>query len=456
MEAAQEIDYGMGDDFQLPVIDLHKYYRAVTSLSTYRIKGKVTELTGLVVKAVVPGVRVGELCYIQTFNARALPIKAEVVGFKDKEVLLMPLGDLEGIGPGNDVIPTGGCLKVRVGEGLLGRVLDGLGDPIDADTHGPLTYTTEYPVMAPPPDPLTRKRITKPISVGIRCIDSVLTVGEGQRVGIFAAAGVGKSTTMGMLARNCESDVNVICLVGERGRELRDFLEKDLGEAGLARSVVVVSTSDQPSLVRSKAAYVATAIAEYFRDQGQTVLLMMDSVTRFARALREIGLAIGEPPARQGFTPSVFSTLPKLLERTGNSATGSITAFYTVLVEGDDMTEPVADEVRSILDGHIVLSRGLASRGHYPAVDVSESVSRVMSSIVDEEHEQAARKLREVVANYEKERDLILIGAYESGSDPNVDYAIEKIEDVNNFLKQHVMDKIHLSESVDELKNIFM
>ncbi|HEX5034688.1 MAG TPA: FliI/YscN family ATPase, partial [bacterium] len=252
------------------------------------------------------------------------------------------------------------------------------------------------------------------------------------------------------------SDVNVICLVGERGRELRDFLEKDLGEAGMARSVVVVSTSDQPSLVRSKAAYVATAIAEFFRDQGRTVLLMMDSVTRFARALREIGLAIGEPPARQGFTPSVFSTLPKLLERTGNSATGSITAFYTVLVEGDDMTEPVADEVRSILDGHIVLSRALAARGHYPAVDVSESVSRVMSSIVDEEHEQAARKLREVVANYEKERDLILIGAYEAGSDPNVDYAIEKIEDVNNFLKQHVMDKIHLSESVDELKNIFM
>ncbi len=443
------------DDFEVPTVDLHRYYRAVSALSTYRIKGKVTELTGLVVKAIVPGVRVGELCFIQPFH-RSQPIKGEVVGFKDKEVLLMPLGDLEGIGPGNDVIPTGNCLMVRVGYGLLGRILNGLGDPIDSDTHGPLQYDTEYPVMASPPDPLTRKRITQPISCGIKSIDSILTVGEGQRIGIFAAAGVGKSTTMGMLARNTEADVNVICLVGERGRELRDFLEQDLGEEGMARSVVVVSTSDQPSLVRSKAAYVATAIAEFFRDQGKKVLMMMDSVTRFARALREIGLAVGEPPARQGFTPSVFSTLPKLLERTGNSAKGSITAFYTVLVEGDDMTEPVADEVRSILDGHIILSRSLASRGHYPAIDVSESVSRVMTNIVDEDHVQAARKLREVVANYEKERDLILIGAYESGSDPNVDYAIEKIEEANNFLKQGLHDKIHLTEAVDELKSIFL
>lgn len=450
-----ELAIQIEDDFELPKVDLYKYYREINSISTYRIKGKVTELIGLVVKAVVPGVRVGELCYIQPFN-RSQTIKAEVVGFKDREVLLMPLGNLEGIGPGNDVIPTGGCLSVRVGDGLLGRVLDGLGDPIDTDTYGPLQYDTEYPVMASPPDPLTRRRITQPISVGVKAIDAVLTCGEGQRVGIFAAAGVGKSTMMGMLARNTEADVNVICLVGERGRELRDFLEQDLGEEGLARSVVVVSTSDQASLVRSKAAYVATAIAEYFRDQGKKVMLMMDSVTRFARALREIGLAVGEPPARQGFTPSVFSTLPKLLERSGNSATGSITAFYTVLVEGDDMTEPVADEVRSILDGHIVLARGLAARGHYPAIDVSESVSRVMSSIVDEEHEMAARKLREVVANYEKERDLILIGAYESGSDPNVDYAIEKIEDVNNFLKQGVQDKVDFSDAVAELKNIFL
>jgi flagellar protein export ATPase FliI len=442
-------------DFEMPTIDLRRYYREINSLSTYRIKGKVTELVGLVVKAIIPGVRVGELCYIYPFHS-SNPIKAEVVSFREKEVLLMPLGALEGIGPGNEVVPTGNCLLVRVGEGLLGRVLDGLGDPMDEDTHGPLETTEAYPVMAPPPDPLTRKRITQPISVGVKSIDSMLTVGEGQRVGIFAAAGVGKSTTMGMLARNCEADINVLCLVGERGRELRDFLEKDLGAEGLARSVVVVSTSDQPSLVRAKAAYVATAIAEYFRDQGKRVILMMDSVTRFARALREIGLAIGEPPARQGFTPSVFSTLPKLLERSGNSATGSITAFYTVLVEGDDMTEPVADEVRSILDGHIILSRGLASRGHYPAVDISESVSRVMSSIVDEEHEMAARKLREVVANYEKERDLILIGAYESGSDPKVDYAIEKIEEVNEFLKQHTHDKINFAESVQQLKGMFL
>jgi flagellar protein export ATPase FliI len=449
------VAYQFEDGFEIPTVDLHRYYREISSLSTYRIKGKVTELTGLVAKAIVPGVRVGELCYIQPYH-RSHPIKAEVVGFKDKEVLLMPLGDLEGIGPGNDVIPTGNCLTVKVGEGLLGRILDGLGDPMDTDTHGPLQWETEYPVMASPPDPLTRKRITQPISVGIKSIDAILTVGEGQRVGIFAAAGVGKSTTMGMLARNTEADINVICLVGERGRELRDFLEKDLGAEGMARSVVVVSTSDQASLVRAKAAYVATAIAEFFRDRGKRVILMMDSVTRFARALREIGLAIGEPPARQGFTPSVFSTLPKLLERSGNSAKGSITAFYTVLVEGDDMTEPVADEVRSILDGHIILSRAMAARGHYPAVDVSESISRVMSSIIDEEHEMAARKLREVVANYEKERDLILIGAYESGSDPNVDYAIEKIEEVNNFLKQGLQDQIHLSQSVEELKSIFL
>jgi len=439
----------------LPKIDLSRYLRLINSLATYRIKGRVTELTGLVVKAVVPGVRVGELCYIESSHKK-IPTKAEVVGFKDREVLLMPLGELEGIGPGNDVIPTGSCLMVRVGDGLLGRVIDGLGDPIDTDQRGPLSLSQEYPVMAPPPDPLQRQRILHPISVGVKAIDGILTCGEGQRVGLFAAAGVGKSTTIGMIARNTEAEINVICLVGERGREVRDFLEHDLGEEGLTRSVVVVATSDQPSLVRCKAAYVATAIAEYFRDQGKKVLLMMDSVTRFARALREIGLAVGEPPARQGFTPSVFSTLPKLLERAGNSNKGSITAFYTVLVEGDDMTEPVADEVRSILDGHIVLSRDLANRSHYPAINVSESVSRVMSNIVDPEHLDASRKLKEVVASYEKERDLILIGAYEQGSDPKVDYAIEKIEEVNNFLKQSTSDRVEYGESVEMLKSIFM
>lgn len=435
-------------------IDFQKYRRAIANLSPYKVKGRVTELTGLVVKAIVPNVRVGELCLIES-HYRKQPLKAEVVGFKDNQVLLMPLGDLEGIAPGSEVIPSGNCLMVPVGYGLLGRVLDGLGDPIDTDQRGPLKWSEQYPVQASPPDPLTRQRILHPISVGVKAIDAMLTAGEGQRLGLFAAAGVGKSVTMGMIARNTEAEVNVICLVGERGRELRDFLEQDLGEEGLSRSVVVCSTSDQPSLVRAKAAYAATAIAEYFRDQGKKVLLMMDSVTRFARALREIGLAIGEPPARQGFTPSVFSTLPRLLERTGNSDKGSITAFYTVLVEGDDMNEPVADEVRSILDGHIILSRDLANRGQYPAVNVSESISRVMTTIIDEEHMQAARKLKEVVANYEKERDLILIGAYEAGSNPAVDYAIEKIDEVNEFLKQGTHEKVTFEEAVEGLKAIF-
>jgi flagellar protein export ATPase FliI len=438
----------------IPEINFSKYHHILSSISTYNIKGKVTELTGIVVRAVVPGVRMGELCYIVPFHDQA-PIKSEVVGFRDQEVLLMPLGELEGIGLGNDVIPTGHILTVRVGDGLLGRVLDGLGDPLDEDKKGPLEFEEEYPVSANPPKALKRERVTKKISVGIKAIDAILTVGEGQRIGFFAAAGVGKSTLIGMIARNTEADVNVICLVGERGREVRDFIEESLGEEGLARSVVVVSTSDQPSLVRLKAAYVATAIAEYFRDKGKKVMLMMDSITRFARALREVGLAVGEPPARQGFTPSVFSTLPRLLERSGNSDKGSITAFYTILVAGDDMNEPIADETRSILDGHIILSRALATRGQYPAIDVSESVSRVMDSIIDEDHRDAARKLREVVANYEKERDLILIGAYEEGSDPKVDYAIEKIEEVNTFLKQNVGEKIDADEAISLLKELF-
>ncbi|MBI4411754.1 MAG: flagellar protein export ATPase FliI [Deltaproteobacteria bacterium] len=436
------------------IIDFEKYRRALADLTLYKVKGKVTELTGLVVKAVVPNVRIGELCLIESFY-RKEPIKAEVVGFKDNNVLLMPLGDLEGIGPGNDVVPTRHCLMVPVGFELLGRVLDGLGDPMDTAQKGELKCREFYPVHTSPPDPLSRKRVTHPISVGVKAIDAMLTAGEGQRLGLFAAAGVGKSVLMGMIARNTEADINVICLVGERGREVRDFLEQDLGPEGLKRSVIVCSTSDKPSLVRSKAAYVATAIAEYFRDHEKKVLLMMDSVTRFARALREIGLAVGEPPARQGFTPSVFSTLPRLLERAGNSDKGSITAFYTVLVEGDDMNEPVADEVRSILDGHVILSRDLANRGHYPAINVSESISRVMTNIVDPEHTAAAQKLKEVVANYEKERDLILIGAYEAGSNPAVDYAIEKIDEVNNFLRQGIEEPVSFEEAVEGLKGLF-
>ena len=436
------------------IVDLKKIQRHLHQVSSYKIKGRVNELIGLVVRATVPGVRVGDLCFIDT-HEQTQPIKAEVVGFKDNDVLLMPLGNLEGIAPGSFVTPTGSCLSIPVGEALLGRIVDGLGDPLDVDKNGPLDCQEYYPVHRNPPDPLKRVRVMRPISVGIKVIDALNTVGEGQRIGIFSAAGVGKSTLIGMISRNSEADINVIGLVGERGREVRDFLEQDLGEEGLKRSVVVVATSDQPSLVRAKAAYVATAIAEYFRDKGKKVFLMMDSVTRFARALREIGLAVGEPPARQGYTPSVFSTLPRLLERSGNSEKGSITAFYTILVAGDDMNEPVADETRSILDGHLVMSRELANRGHYPAIDVSDSLSRVMANIVDPDHLAASQKLKEVVAAYEKERDLILIGAYESGTDPRVDYAIEKIEEVNQFLRQGVNEPVHLQESTDQLKAIF-
>ncbi|MBI2083115.1 MAG: flagellar protein export ATPase FliI [Deltaproteobacteria bacterium] len=438
----------------MSVLNLTKYRKNISETSTVQMKGRVTELIGLVARAVVPNVKVGELCFIHPSDGRE-PLRAEVVGFQGHEVLLMPLGGLDGISPGSEVVPTGDCLKVKVGPELLGRILDGLGDPIDTDEKGALVCGESYPVHQEPPDPLKRKRVTEPISVGVKSIDGLLTVGEGQRIGIFAAAGVGKSTLMGMVARNSDADVNVIGLVGERGREVRDFIEQDLREEGLKRSVVIVATSDQPSLVRAKAAYVTTAIAEYFRDQGKKVCLMMDSVTRFARALREIGLAVGEPPARQGFTPSVFSTLPRLLERTGNSDKGSITAFYTVLVSGDDMNEPVADETRAILDGHIILSRDLAARSHYPAIDISESISRVMDNIVTPEHRESSRKLREVVAAYEKERDLILIGAYEAGTDPRVDYALEKIEEVNAFLKQGIDESVGFEETITQLKEIF-
>jgi flagellar protein export ATPase FliI len=435
-------------------IDFSKYFQDLDEAPLVEVRGRVTEVVGLIVKAVVPNVWVGELCLIKTPHSPQ-PVKAEVVGFLDNEVLLMPLGDMRFIGMNCEVIPTGHPLTVKVGDGMLGRVLDGLGEPMDFDEKGPLDYDDEYPVYNDPPDPLKRRRILSHITVGIRAIDGLLTCGEGQRIGLFAAAGVGKSTLLGMIARNALAEVNVITLIGERGREVRDFLEKDLGPEGLARSVVVVATSNEPSLVRLKGAYVGTAIAEYFRDKGRKVVLMMDSVTRFARAQREVGLACGEPPARAGYTPSVFSELPKLLERAGNSDKGSITAFYTVLVEGDDMNEPVADEVRSILDGHIILSRDLASRGHYPAINVSLSVSRVMTSVVPPEHRQAATKLREVLATYEKEKDLIMIGAYQKGSDQRVDFAIDKIDAVNNFLKQSTEEKMGFEETVKKLKELF-
>ena len=338
---------------------------------------------------------------------------------------------------------------------MLGRILNGLGQPLDEDTKGPLVLTETFPVMKAPPDPLKRSIITQPISVGVRCIDAILTTGEGQRVGIFAAAGGGKSTILGMIAKYSRADVNVIALIGERGRELREFIENDLGPEGMARSVVVVSTSDQPSQLRINAAYVGTAIAEYFRDQGKKVILMMDSVTRFARAVREIGLAAGEPPARAGYTPSVFSTLPKLLERSGTSEKGSITAFYTVLVAGDDMNEPVADETRSILDGHIILSSELARQYHYPAIAVLESASRILGHIISEEHLQLIGKVREVLANYKKNELLIRIGEYKPGSDKNADFAIKYIDAVNRFLKQKMTEKSTFEESYTQLKNLF-
>lgn len=416
------------------------------------INGRITEIVGMLIKAIVPNVKIGEVCLVKRAGE---PLRTEVVGFTRDEVLLSPLGEMTGVGPSSEVIPTHLPLHIKVGPQLLGRILNGLGEPLDTVTKGPLECSETYPVIQAPPDPVKRMRISQPISVGVRAIDGVLTTGLGQRIGIFAAAGGGKSTLLGMIARNAVADVNVISLIGERGRELRDFIEHDLGPEGLKRSVLVVSTSDQASQLRLNAAYVGTAIAEYFRDQGKSVILMMDSVTRFARALREVGLAAGEPPARAGYTPSVFSTLPKLLERTGNSDKGSITAFYTVLVAGDDMNEPVADEVRSILDGHLILSSELARQFHYPAIEVLSSASRVMPSIVPKEHLQLVSKVREVLANYKKNELLIKIGEYKRGTDKAGDFAIDNIDKVNKFLKQAVDEKCSFQETLQLLRAIF-
>lgn len=433
-------------------IKIDKLLQGLEQMQIATVHGRITEVVGMLIKAVVPQVKIGELCLIKREGE---PLRAEVIGFTQEEVILSPLGEMSGIGPSSEVIPTRLPLHIKVGPELLGRVLNGLGEPIDIDTKGPLNLTETYPVVQSPPDPLKRKVISKPLSVGVRAIDGLLTVGEGQRVGIFAAAGGGKSTLLGMIARNAIADVNVITLVGERGRELREFIEKDLGPEGLKRSVVIVSTSDQPSQVRLNAAYVGTAIAEYFRDQGKSVILMMDSITRYARALREVGLAAGEPPARAGYTPSVFSTLPKLLERSGNSDKGSITAFYTVLVAGDDMNEPVADETKSILDGHIILSSALAQAYHYPAIDILSSASRIINALVDKDHLTVIGKVREVLANYRKNELLVRIGEYKKGADRAADFAIDNIDKVNRFLKQGVEEKSTFKETVQQLKSLF-
>lgn len=432
-------------------ISLQKYHNILESSDFIQYFGKVSKVVGLTIESDGPEVDIGELCKLYASKGKRI-INAEVVGFKDNKALLMPLGEMTGVGPGNLVVASDSVLKVGVGKSLKGRILDGMGYPID--NKEPLRPEQYYPINKKPPHPLNRKRITEPLTLGIKAIDGLLTVGKGQRVGIFAGSGVGKSTLMGMIARNTKADVNVIALIGERGREVREFIEKDLQEEGLSRSVVVVATSDQPALVRLKGALVATAIAEYFRDEGKDVLLLMDSLTRFAMAQREIGLAIGEPPVSRGYTPSVFGVMPKLLERSGCSDRGSITGLYTVLVDGDDMTEPVTDTARGILDGHIVLSRSLANRNQYPAIDVLASVSRVMPDIIAPGHKKAAGELKRALAIYRDAEDLINIGAYVKGSNGKIDYAIDLIDKILDFVQQSTEDRFTFEEVLGMLNNV--
>ena len=433
-------------------INLEKFNTAIDHCKSMNMIGKVVQIVGLVIECNGPNVSMGELCYVHSHFEDVEPLPAEVVGFREGYVLLMPLGETKGIGPGCQVVSAQKVLQVKVGPELLGRVIDGLGNPIDG--KGPILCQKEYPIQADPPAPLERPVIKDSLYVGVRAIDGLITMGQGQRIGIMAGSGVGKSTLLSMIARNTEADISVIALVGERGREVKEFIERDLGEEGLKRSVVVVATSDKPALVRIKGALTATAIAEYFRDRGRKVVLMMDSVTRFAMAQREVGLTVGEPPATRGYTPSVFALLPRLLERAGTSAKGSITGIYTVLVDGDDMNEPIADAVRSILDGHIVLSRNIAAQNHFPAIDVLASVSRVMSAVVPKEHMDANRKLRALMAVYKEAEDLIHIGAYVKGSSPKIDEAVQKIDAINDFLCQGVFEVQSFEETIQRLEGI--
>lgn len=426
-------------------------YFSLAHRSYVKELGKVAKIVGLTVESVGPACKLNDLCKI-TSKDGTQEVMAEVVGFRDSRVLLMPFESVEGIGLGATVENTREPLKVYVGEELLGHALDGLGRPLDgAEFH----LQDTYPIEAPPPDALKRKMISEVLPLGVKAVDGMITVGKGQRIGIFAGSGVGKSTLMGMFARNTKADINVIALIGERGREVREFIERDLGEEGLKRSVLVIATSDKPALIRNKAAKTATAIAEYFRDKGKDVLLMMDNMTRFCMAQREIGLASGEPPVTRGYPPSVYAELPKVLERAGNSLKGSITGLYAVLVDGDDFNEPISDTARGVLDGHIILSRKLGHKNHYPAIDVLQSISRCMSSIATKEHKENAGKLKNVMATYNEAEDLINIGAYKAGSNPEIDFAISKIHQVNEFLIQDVNSKYQFDDEVKMLSDIF-
>ncbi len=434
-------------------VNWEAYRRAVEETRTISVQGKITQVIGMVIEGQGPGMAVGGICEIDRKNCGS-SVMAEVVGFRNDRVLLMPLGEMRGIEPGSKIRLRQQSPNAKVGQKLLGRVIDGLENQIDQ--KGDVEYETEYPLYGEPLNPLLRERITEPVDVGIRAINGLLTIGKGQRMGIMAGSGVGKSVLMGMIARHTAADVSVIALIGERGREVKEFIERDLGDEGLRRSVVVVATSDQPPLIRMRGAYVATAIAEYFRDRGKDVILMMDSATRFAMSYREVGLAVGEPPTSRGYTPSVFAQLPKLLERAGTKrGGGSITGIYTVLVEGDDMSEPIADALRAITDGHIVLSRDLANENHYPAIDCLSSISRVMRDITGEEQKKDAKKLGNVLATYRKAEDLINIGAYVKGSNPKIDYAIKMIDKVNEYLQQQVETRITYGESIAQLGALF-